>query len=148
MAKADPADPRTSLEVRQTIRAPRERVFRAWTRPEEVSKWSAPGAMTVSEARIDLRVGGRFRIEMQEPNGTRHPAVGEYREVTPPERLVYTWSWENEDHADGSVITVEFLDRGGSTEVVLRHDHLKDAASRDKHREGWVGCVEKLATLF
>jgi uncharacterized protein YndB with AHSA1/START domain len=138
----------TALEVRKTIRAPRERVFRAWTQPEEVKKWSAPGPMNVVAASIDLRIGGSFRIEMQEPDGTRHPAVGQYREITPPERLVYTWSWEDNDHADGSIITVDFIDRGSATEVVLRHEQLRDKVSRDRHLEGWHGCIDKLANLF
>jgi uncharacterized protein YndB with AHSA1/START domain len=145
MAKAERD---TSVEVRQTIRAPRERVFRAWTQAEEVKKWAGPGPLTVPVASIDLRVGGRYRIEMEEPDGARRVAYGEYREVKPPERLVYSWAWENDRYADGSEITVEFLDRGNATEVVIRHRNLKTDEARAKHREGWTGCLEKLASLF
>ncbi|HUE86939.1 MAG TPA: SRPBCC domain-containing protein [Vicinamibacterales bacterium] len=137
-----------SLEVRRVIPAPRERVFAAWTRSDEVRKWSSPAPLTVAVAEIDLRAGGRFRIEMEEPGGARHRAVGEYREVTPPERLVYTWSWEEDDSATDSLITVEFIDRGNETEVVLTHERLRDAASRDNHRQGWNGSLERLAALF
>ncbi|MEX2178203.1 MAG: SRPBCC domain-containing protein [Gemmatimonadaceae bacterium] len=128
--------------------APRERVFAAWTQTEDVRRWSAPGPLNVAAAEIDLRVGGRYRIEMQEPGGARHCAVGEYREVKSPERLVYTWSWEDDDSATGSLITVEFHERGKATEVVLRHEQLRDAASRANHLEGWNGSLDKLAALL
>ena len=146
MAKtAQSAQP--SLEVRRTVAAPAERVFQAWTRPEEVKKWAAPGAMTVPVAEIDLRVGGRFRIEMQRPTGERHVALGEYREVVPPRRLVYTWGWEDSSVTD-SLVTVEFTERGKSTEVLLRHERLPDADSRARHAEGWNGCLDKFVELF
>jgi uncharacterized protein YndB with AHSA1/START domain len=137
----------TSLEVRRTIAAPRERVFQAWTRPEDVKKWAAPGEMTTPVAEVDLRVGGKYRIEMQAPNGARHVASGVYREVTPPKRLVYTWGWEDSSVKD-SVVTVEFQDRGKSTEVILRHERLPDADSRARHTEGWTECMEKFVALF
>jgi uncharacterized protein YndB with AHSA1/START domain len=146
MAKAAQASD-TTLEVRRTIAAPRERVFRAWTRPEEVKKWAAPGQMLVPVAEVDLRVGGRFKIEMQSPNGALHVAVGEYREVTPPRRLVYTWDWEDKS-VRGSMVTVEFVERGKSTEVILRHERLPDADSRARHTEGWNDCLDKFAALF
>lgn len=137
----------TWLEVRRIIPAPRERVFQAWTRPEEVKKWAAPGDMNVPVAEVDLRVGGKYRIEMQAPNGARHIASGEYREITPPKRLVYTWGWEDTALKD-SVVTVEFQDRGKSTEVILRHERLPDAESRARHLEGWTGCMNKFVALF
>lgn len=148
MAKAAQAE-NTSLEVRRTIAAPRERVFQAWTRPEELKQWSAPGDMTVPVAEVDLRVGGKFRIEMQSPNGVRHIGVGVYREVAPPKRLVYTWTWEGETKGvKDSVITVAFEGRGKSTEVILRHERLPNEKEVIGHTEGWTGCLEKLAALF
>ena len=136
-----------SLEVRRTIAAPRERVFQAFTRPEDVRQWSAPAPLSVAVAEIDLRVGGRFRIAMEQPDGGRHVATGEYREITPPQRLVYTWSWDDKSVAD-SLITVEFQERGAATEVVLRHEQLPDATSAQRHTEGWNGCFDKLAAMF
>ena len=71
-----------TLRIERTIRAPRDRVYNAWVDPEEMKKWSAPPGMTIPEGSQDLRVGGKFRAVMLEPNGTQHIAVGEYREVT------------------------------------------------------------------
>ncbi|MDB5876348.1 MAG: Activator of Hsp90 ATPase 1 family protein, partial [Ramlibacter sp.] len=76
MANKTAAPP--TLEVRRTIRAPRQRVFDAWTKTEELKAWHAPGPLTVTLAEIDLRPGGKYRIHMTEPNGTDHKVSGVY----------------------------------------------------------------------
>ena len=136
-----------TLEIRRTFNAPRQRVFDAWTRPEELKRWSAPGPMSVPVADVDLRVGGAYRIHMRAPDGTEHHAFGVYREIDPPRRLVYTWSWENQPDVQDTIVSVEFHERGGATEVVLRHDGLLTAASREQHTTGWNGCFDKLGTV-
>lgn len=136
------------VEIRRTIAAPRQRVFEAWTRPEEVRKWAAPGAMTVSDVQIDLRVGGRFRIVMAHPEGGEHPATGVYREVDPPRRIVYTWAWETRAEAGEGLVTVEFHDRGPDTDVVLRHEGLPSEGECARHETGWNGCLDKFVALF
>ena len=143
--KAEPRD--VTLEVRRTFPVPRERVFRAWTRPEELNKWSAPGEV-VPTTEVDLRVGGRYRIVMRDPDGATFTVGGVYRVIEPPSRLVYTWKWEGNPSAVDSVVTVEFHARGQSTEVVLRHEGLADTADRDRHQHGWIGCLDKLEALF
>jgi uncharacterized protein YndB with AHSA1/START domain len=136
-----------SLEIRRTFPASRERVFRAWTRPEELNQWSAPGPATPT-TEVDLRVGGRYRIVMRGPDGTTHIVGGVYRVVEPPSRLVYTWKWEGNPEAVESLVTVEFQERRKSTDVVLRHEGLRDPADRDRHQEGWTGCLDKLSALM
>ena len=84
---------------------------------------------------------------MREPNGSEHRVFGVYREVDPPRRLVYTWSWENDPEIVESVVTVEFHERGNATEVVLRHEGFPTKESRDRHETGWGGCLKKLATV-
>lgn len=136
-----------ALEVRRTFAAPRQRVFEAWTRPDELKRWAAPGPMSTPLAEVDLRVGGRYRIHMRSPDGAEHRVVGEYREVDPPKRLVYTWTWETNPDVTDSIVTVEFHDRDGSTEVVLRHEGLPSVDSRERHASGWSQCLEKLETV-
>ena len=134
----------TILEVRRVIRAPRERVFQAWTTPADVKRWSAPGPIEVVLSEIDLRVGGRYKLNMREPDGTPHDAYGEYREVNPPRRVVYTWNWVQEPDVRNTIVTVEFNDLGErGTEVVLRHEGLtpKQAAS---HTGGRTSILEKM----
>jgi uncharacterized protein YndB with AHSA1/START domain len=80
--------------------------------------------------------------------GETHTVVGEYREIQPPERLVYTWSWEsNPDEMAGSMgtlVTVEFRDDGGATEVLLTHSGFANEEIRDLHAHGWDACISNL----
>lgn len=136
-----------TVEVRRTFAASAERVFQAWTRPEELKLWAAPGPLAAPLAEVDLRVGGSYRIHMRDPGGKEYRVVGIYREIDPPRRLVYTWSWETDPIVTDSIVTVEFIDRGGSTEVVLRHEKLPNDAKREGHTTGWIACLEKLETV-
>jgi uncharacterized protein YndB with AHSA1/START domain len=144
MVSRPATSPDTSLTVRRTYPAARERVFRAWTDPAALRLWSCPAGFTVAEARVDLRVGGAYRLAMQPAEGEPSIAYGTYREVSPPERLVYTWKWEGGEMGE-TVVTVEFRDLGGETEVVLVHELFPSAEVRDHHNEGWVALLEHLA---
>src|SRR2546423_10854397 len=141
--KAAPATA-PALEVRRTFNAPRQRVFDAWTQPALMKQWKAPGDMSVAVAEVDLRVGGAYRVDMREPKGNVQRVVGVYREVDPPRRLVYTWTWETNSDATDSIVTVEFHERGNATEIVLRHEGLANTQSRAGHERGWVLCFDKL----
>jgi uncharacterized protein YndB with AHSA1/START domain len=105
--------------------------------------WCAPSAEYETSAEVDLRTGGSYRIEMKHTSGKVHTAIGVYREVIEPEKLVYSWSWE-----DGSVeetqVTVEFTDVSGSTELVLTHEFFPNGEARDHHGQGWAGCLGRL----
>jgi uncharacterized protein YndB with AHSA1/START domain len=91
--KADDA----TLIVRRMLNALPARAFEAWTSPKHIQQWMRPEpGMVVPRARMDLRVGGKFRIQMKNPDGEFFTAVGEFREVKAPERLVYTWDWEKD----------------------------------------------------
>ena len=81
--------PDTTLQLKRTFEAPRERVYRAWTDPEEMKNWAAPSEDYEVAAVVDLRVGGKYRIQMTHRDGAVHTAHGEYREVSPPEKLVF-----------------------------------------------------------
>jgi len=74
----------TALTLRRTFQASRERVFRAWTTPEEIKQWKCPGDRTTPLVEVDLRVGGAYRVHMRKPDGTETRLVGVYREVDPP----------------------------------------------------------------
>jgi len=139
------------LRLERTFAAPREEVFRAWTQPEVLRRWwAAAPDWEGTRAEVDVRVGGRYRLSMRDPqSGDEHTVGGEYVEIDPPARLVYTWTWEGGD-ADspsaGSMVTVEFLEDGERTTVVLTHDGIADERSRDQHAQGWTGCLDNLGT--
>ena len=136
-----------TLRLRRTFRAPRERVFRAWTTPEEMKQWKAPGPMSTPVAEVDLRPGGKYRIHMQAPDGALHRLAGVYRVVEPPKRLVYTWRWEQEPDAPETLVTVEFRELGDATELILTHELFPSDEVRSKHESGWTACFEKLTRL-
>ena len=136
-----------TLEVRRTIRAPRQKVFDAWTKAEELKKWHAPGPMHASLVEIDLRVGGRYRIVMTEPDGRDHGVSGVYREIDPPRKVVYTWSHEGDHVIKDTLVTLEFIDRGESTEVVLTHA-IADDKERASHAKGWTSILDKLEAAY
>ena len=145
MTRADQG-PETTLRLTRTFAARRERVFRAWTDPEELMRWFGPSdEYAVPHAEVDLRVGGKYRIELKTPSGRLLAAVGTYREVRPPERLVFTWSWTGtETDPAETLVTVELHDRGGSTELALTHERFPNKAERDGHATGWSGSLERL----
>jgi len=143
-----------TLILKRTLNATPERAFHAWTTAEHIQQWMRPEpGMEIPLASMDLRVGGKFRIQMKKPDGEFFTAVGVFREVKPPERLVYTWDWEKDGsgaefgEAEGkpSLITVEFLKRGERTELVLTHSRFASVESRDNHAHGWSRGVESFA---
>ena len=148
MATLD-AKAQTTLQLTRTFAAPREKVFRAWTDPEEVKKWFHPPGYETPSAEIDLRVGGKYRFGMRKlPDGEVFYLSGSYREVRRPERLVYTWQWEAEPELGDTLVTVQFHDRGGSTEVVLTHELFPTEKARQEHERGWSGGLDNLAKIL
>ena len=137
----------TTLYLRRIVPAPRERVFKAWTAPAELKKWFRVDVdYETLVAEVDLRVGGKYRLGMKpKTKDVTHVATGIYREIRPPEKLVFTWSWEGEAERIDTLVTVEFRDMGKSTEIILKHEFFPDEPTRDQHTEGWTGCINMLA---
>jgi uncharacterized protein YndB with AHSA1/START domain len=134
------------IEVRRVVRAPRERLFHAWTDAGELMRWWGPMGLEPAGASVDLRVGGGYRISMRPPGGAPSHAFGEFHEVEPPSRLVFTWAWEGGefDGLSDTLVTVEFHARGATeTEIVLTHERLGPDAV-EAHRQGWVDSLERV----
>lgn len=139
----------TSLRLSRIIQADSETVFRAWTEPEQLKRWSCPEGLQVADVQVDLRIGGKYRLRMEGPEGQPHTAVGVYREIERPKRLVYTWDWLEEDHKLGeTLVTVEFNELEGSTEVVLTHELFPSSEAKQGHEEGWTSCLNRLQQLY
>lgn len=138
------------LTLEQDIPAARERVFAALTEPEHLRRWSAPEGLAVVDGDTDLRVGGGWRVVMAEPDGARHEAFGTYREIAPPERLVYTHAWRRDDGGSSpeTVLTVELRPRGDGTRLLFTQAGFPSPESRDGHRDGWSSALGHLRALF
>jgi len=139
-----------TLEVKRLIKAPRERVFAAWTTPEDITKWFGPETCRVLSAKVDLRVGGEYHIRAHGVEYGEIEVGGVFREIKRPSRLVYTWGWTDAPMSEigETVVTVDFVDVDGATEVRLCHEGFPSAEPRDKHSHGWNGCLDKLEKMF
>jgi uncharacterized protein YndB with AHSA1/START domain len=135
--------PFEGIQVKRTISARRERVFRAWTRPELMARWFFPGQGWTCEVSSDLRVGGHWQVSMRDAEGGQHHQFGEYREIVPETRLVFTWSCPDLG-VQGSIVTVDLLEVNGATELTLTHELPPDPKVRSGHEEGWQGCLGNL----
>jgi uncharacterized protein YndB with AHSA1/START domain len=135
------------LRLTRVFNAPRALVFRAWTEAEQMKRWFCPHDHWGVDVEVDARVGGAYRIAMHDTDtGRDHVARGTFREVRAPERLVFTWRWAED--SPQTLVTVEFRDLGGKTEVTLTHEALPTAESRQKHEHGWNGCLDRLGKVL
>jgi uncharacterized protein YndB with AHSA1/START domain len=137
----------TAIRIERTFRAPAEAVFEAWTSAEMLRRWYPPGAdWDTPVAEVDPRVGGKLRLVMRSPTGDEFGGGGEYREISPPTRLVFTWAWDRSVLGQGTqLVEVEFTDHGdGTTTVVMTNRGLRDEQSKESHREGWEGSFDNL----
>lgn len=135
------------LEIRRTFAAPPERVFEAFRDPELLGEWAAPGEHRTEGVEMDFRVGGRYRREMRFPDGSLHVLSGEYLEVEPPERLVYTYLWETIPGAPETWVEIDLLEKDEGTEVRLVHSGFEAEDMAEDHRTGWGVCFDQLAGL-
>ena len=137
-----------SLSLVRIIKATPEKVYAAWTEPKTLKKWMAPSeAMEVTVAETDLKVGGRYRIVMREPDGKEHKVGGVYKDLQPGQKIVFTWVWEGDAKIE-TLVTVELRKNGAGTELTLTHSNFAAEQSRDMHNQGWVGCVGRLEKLL
>ena len=135
------------LTLHRVIAAPVEAVYAAWTEPEMLRRWLAPGNATVVRAVVEVEVGGTFLVEMRGAEGRRWLTRGLYREVVPHRRLVHTWRWEGSDVE--TLVTVEFEPESAArTRLTLTHSRFAEDEVRDQHEQGWTGCLAKLEALW
>lgn len=136
-----------SLTLKRRFKAPPERVFAAWTQPDQISQWFGPAGVKVTSAEFDARVGGTFRISATAPDGEKHQVGGVIREVVANRKLVYTWAWHTTPERE-SLVTVEFKPDGEGTILTLTHEQFFDETARDRHQFGWTGALDKLEAFF
>lgn len=144
-----PTEP-DALVLRRRYAATADVVFDLWTRPELLAKWFRPSPeFTHHFVEVDARVGGRYRVAFESPEGQVDVVGGEYLEIVPAERLVFSWMWEppNEHAGIESSVTVEFQEVDGETELVVIHQ-LTDPVMRERHGEGWTGALDQIPHLI
>jgi uncharacterized protein YndB with AHSA1/START domain len=135
------------LTVSRLIDAPRALVFKAWTQQEHAARWWGPRGFTAVSCRLDASLGGAFRIAMRGPDGGVYTKRGVYREIAEPERLVFTYAWEdaNGDAGHEMRVTVTFEAQGQQTLLTLHQTGFETIPARDSHQSGWTSCLERFA---
>ncbi len=133
-----------TLRMERTFDAPAQRVFDAWTSPEVLRRWwHAEHDWETTLAEVDLRVGGAVRIVMRDPEkDVEYGGGGQYLEIDPPRRLVFTWYWDGNDTRQ--VIEVDFEEADGATTVRFTHRDLWDEEAVRDHEDGWSNCFDNL----
>ncbi|QNK00669.1 SRPBCC domain-containing protein [Dyella telluris] len=134
------------LEMTRFIRAPREKVFEAFTDEAAMAVWHCPRGLYVQEVSADARVGGRYRIALAGKGGPAHGVSGTYQAIERPSFLAYTWSWDTTDGTPPrtTLIEVTLTDKDGGTQLHMRHTGFPDAAKRDDHYQGWTSVFNHL----
>ncbi len=142
------------VRLTRLIRAPRKTVYDAWLDPEIRKQWwCAAPEMKPGVCTIDPSVGGKYRVGMIAPDGNEHIVIGEFIELNPHDKLVFTWTWEsNPDFGGNSQVTVELFDATfkdqPATELLLTHERLTKPLERSDHTTGWLGCLKSLGKFY
>jgi uncharacterized protein YndB with AHSA1/START domain len=140
------ADDKTSLQIKRFIKAAPDRVYAAWTDPAQLKQWWGPEGVRTRSLTADVRTGGKYRWDLTTPGGEEMSAFGEYRELIPGKKIVFTWKWDDDEVWENrtSVVTVELSEREGGTELLFIHEKLPSEESRDRHNEGWNSVLDRL----
>jgi uncharacterized protein YndB with AHSA1/START domain len=136
------------VRIERTFPASAEEVFDAWTSPEVMRRWLHPAPdWETPEAEVDLRVGGKVRVVMRRPDGTKIEAQGEYMLIDRPRRLVMTWTF-GDDPSNEQLIELSFSESEGSTRVLLVNSGISTDERRDAQDWGWRGCFDQLERVL
>jgi len=153
MNASSEATTRREVSLTRVFDAPIQLVWMAWTDPAHMAQWWGPKGFTNPVCEIDVRQGGAIRIHMRAPDGTVYPMTGEFEEISPPERLVFTSVARDQD---GNPLieghnTVTFEDVGGKTKVTVLSRAVGVAPIAPQMlagmETGWTQSLEKLAAL-
>ncbi|ADE12553.1 SRPBCC domain-containing protein [Sideroxydans lithotrophicus] len=142
------------LVITRTFDAPRALVWQAWTDPKHIKRWWGPAGFNNETCVSDLRVGGRFHLEMRAPDGNMYPCIGTFREIVEAERIVYEGE-ATDGHPCGAgippraTVTVSFAEQDGKTHLTLHtrfaSAERKQAAADARFVVSWKEALERLA---
>jgi len=158
MSTASQSNSSNSVEITRIFDAPRTLVWQAWTDPQHLMRWWGPQAFTSPACTLDLRVGGKYHFCMRSAEGQDFWSTGVFREIVPPEKLVYTDSFADADGnvvpasyygmpgdwATEMVVTLTFEEQDGKTKMTLRHVGLPTGEISEMTSLGWNESFDKL----
>jgi uncharacterized protein YndB with AHSA1/START domain len=137
------------LNLESTFAAPPEGIFRMLTEPAELAQWWGPHGFTIPAVELNLTEGGRYRFRMAPPDGEPFHLSGEFLEVDPPWRLVYTFEWEEPTPDDRkTVVDLSLQAAGSGTRLALSQGPFLTDERLALHRGGWTESFEKLQAVL
>ncbi len=130
-----------------------DKVFGAWTDPVVMASWYGPEGMETTIHQFDLRQGGAYRLTMKAPDGSLNWLRGEFRELRRPEKLVFSWQWENAAEpaspgAQETLVTIDIRAIGQDVAMTLTHSGFASEAAVSSHTDGWTSMMAKLESLL
>jgi uncharacterized protein YndB with AHSA1/START domain len=132
------------LRIERTFDASAEDVFDAWTSAEVLRRWFHAGPdWSTPTAEVDLRIGGKVRVAMREPDGTEHAMGGKFTLIDRPRRLAMTWTFDDWPEKQ-QMIELEFTEHDGRTTVVLINGGIDTEQHRGEQQVGWKDCLDSL----
>lgn len=141
------------LTIRRKFPFPKDMVFEAWLKKEHLAKWMGPTPdINLNLTEIDPQNGGKYRFGFEERGCSDNTSYvhGEFLEILKPERLVFSWIWEEPLPEAGvyTLVTVDFTEVSEGTEITLLHQKFMDEESCERHRDGWAGTLDKMECYF
>jgi uncharacterized protein YndB with AHSA1/START domain len=145
--QADIAPANRELVITRIFDAPRSLVFKAWTEPERLVRWWGPLGFKTRVSKMEVRAGGAWRFCMRSPEGIENWQQGVYLEIVEPERLVFSYAFEDTTGKPGheTRVTVTFAEDNGKTRLTVHHAVFEAVAVRDDHARGWGETLDRLA---
>jgi len=134
------------LVITRVFDAPRELVFKAWTDPSHAKCWWGPRDYPVTHLEMDVRPGGPWRGCLRSTESGRELwQGGVFREVVAPERVVFTFAWDEAgERGLETLVSVTFAEQDGKTRMTFRQAPFQSVAERDGHRGGWTSSFDRL----
>ena len=138
-----------TVHIERVLPASRSLVFTANTEPRHLARWWGPKGFKAPSVEIDLRVGGSYRIAMQPPDAALFHLSGEFLEIEPPSRLVYTFRWDEPDPDDRETfVTILLEEMGKSTFLTVDQGLFATEERRSLHLQGWTEGLDRLHDLL
>jgi uncharacterized protein YndB with AHSA1/START domain len=151
-AHSKPTNPDRELTITRTFDVPPRAVFHAWTDPTQAKHWMGPRGFTAAHVGGDLRQGGKWRLCLRPDDGGKEVwQGGTYREITPPNRLAFTFAWDDEHGLPShpTIVTVTLTGMGDrATRMSFHQATFRSTAERDGHRDGWNSTFDRLAEFL
>lgn len=148
MAASSAAREDRVLTIERVFDAPRALVWKMFTDPRHAANWMGPPDYPSVFHEADVRPGGKWRGRLRAVDGSRELGQGgEYQEVREPERLAFTFYWDQDDGSRGpeTLVEIDFAERGNKTLMKFRQGVFDTTQNRDGHGVGWNGSFDRFA---